>query len=449
MRKVILRYFMALGLVGCLSVTSAILSRGPLAQTAGAPTPPAPPQLLTDTDYRPSTGRTIAVRAGGDFQAALETARFGDAIVLEAGASFRGNFSLPRKEGTGWIVIRSSALESSLPAPGTRVTPEQAHAMPKIISPNSNPAVAAAPGAHHYRFVGVEFSVAESVATVYSIVAFGGDQERIEDAPHNLILDRCYVHGLPKTATFRGVLLNGGASAVIDSYISEIHVSGFDSQAILGYNGAGPFKIINNYLEGAGENIMFGGGDPRTPNLVPSDIEIRRNHIFKPLKWQRGHAEFGGVQWTIKNLLELKNAQRVLIEGNILENVWAQAQTGAAVLFTPRNQGGKAPWSVVQDVMFRNNIVRNAATGVSGLSTDDGHPSQSMKRIAIQNNLWLAIGRSFFMLSAGPVPIEDLLIDHNTAVPTGYFGYHVEGSAPPSLVRFQLTNNVWDLGLLA
>ena len=59
-----------------------------------------------------------------------------------------------------------------------------------------------------------------------------------------------------------------------------------DAQAINGYNGAGPFRIINNYVEGAGENILFGGSDPAITQLVPSNIEVRRNHIYKPLAWQ-------------------------------------------------------------------------------------------------------------------------------------------------------------------
>ena len=42
----------------------------------------------------------------------------------------------------------------------------------------------------------------------------------------------------------------------------------------------------------------------------------------------------------MKNSFELKNARRVLVEGNVFEHVWAAAQTGFAVLFTTRNQGG-------------------------------------------------------------------------------------------------------------
>ncbi len=256
-----------------------------LAQSPGqpAPVPPAPPRVFLDTSYTAPSGRTIAVAAGGDLQAALKAAQPGDVITLEPGAVFAGNFTLPKKAGNGWIVIRSGAPDAKLPATGTRVAPTFASVMPKIVSPNASPAVYTEPGAHHYRFIGVEFSVAASVKTSYSIVAFGGEQTSEADTPHNLVLDRCYVHGHPQLGSRRGILLNSASSAVIDSHISEIHAVGADSQAVLGYNGPGPFKIVNNFLEGAAENIMFGGADPRIPGLVPSDIEIRGNHLFKPM----------------------------------------------------------------------------------------------------------------------------------------------------------------------
>jgi hypothetical protein len=81
----------------------------------------------------------------------------------------------------------------------------------------------------------------------------------------------------------------------------------------------GPFKIVNNFLEAAGETIIFGGG---RATATPTDIEIRRNHMFKPMTWMKGQPGFvGGVDgspFIVKNLFELKNAQRVLLEGNIL-----------------------------------------------------------------------------------------------------------------------------------
>jgi hypothetical protein len=240
----------------------------------------------------------------------------------------------------------------------------------------------------------------------------------------------------------RGVLLNGASSAVIDSHVSEIHAAGADSQAILGYNGPGPFKIVNNYLEATTENIMFGGADPKVPDLVPSDIELRRNHIFKPLRWRPGDPSFAGVTWPVKNLLELKNAQRVLIEGNLLENNWG----GAALVLTPRNQDGRAPWSVVQDVLFRSNIVKNALSGFSLQTSDDGASSQQTKRIALVNNAW-GVTQTFFGLTGGRggVP-EDLVVDHNTAIPGGYSAYYIDVGHPPAMVRFRLTNNLIGFG---
>jgi hypothetical protein len=84
--------------------------------------------------------------------------------------------------------------------------------------------------------------------------------------------------------------------------------------------GACAFRTVNNYLEGAGENLMFGGADPSIPDLVPSDIEIRGNPFFKPLSWKIGHLTYAGRPWSVKNIFELKNARRVLAEGNLLEH---------------------------------------------------------------------------------------------------------------------------------
>jgi hypothetical protein len=429
-----------IGLLSDLVVATASPGSG------GPPAPPLAPRILLDTTYVAPRGRTIAVRAGGDFQAALNAALPGDVITLEAGGVFRGNFILPRKSGSDWIVIRSSARDGVLPPPGTRVKPALAPVLAKLVTPNVVPVIQAAPGARRYRLIGLELTVAESVRTLREIVAFGGTQSRLADTPSDLILDRCYVHGHPAGNLFRGVLLNSAASAVIDSHVSEAHVVGYDSQAILGFNGPGPFKIVNNYLEGAGENIMFGGGDPSIAGLVPSDIEIRGNHLFKPLRWRRDSPDYVGIHWTVKNLLELKNAQRVLIDGNVLENVWVGEQSGASVVLTPRN-GGSAPWSVVQDVMFRNNIVRNALGGVAVQSMDDNHPSKSLSRVAIANNLWIMVDRFFLSVSIHRSPVEDFLVDHNTAIPTRYFSYDLDASTFPGVIRFQFTNNLTGVGV--
>jgi hypothetical protein len=384
---------------------------------------PEKPRVYLNTNYAPPTGRTIAVAAGGDFHGALNQAQPGDVITLEAGATFTGNFTLPNKSGSGWIVIRSSAPDSNLPPPGARIAPSYSNVMPKIVSPNSEPAIRAASGAHHFRFIGLEIGH-KAGSMIYAIVDFDGGQTSLSQVPHDLIVDRCYIHGNPSDNSRRGVALNSASTAVIDSYISECHEVGADSQAIAGWNGPGPFKIVNNYLEGAGENFILGGADPSIQNLILSDVEFRRNHVAKPLKWKLGHPSYAGIKWSVKNLFELKNAQRVLIESNVFEYNWAESQNGFAILFTPRNQNGQSPWSVVQDVIFADNTLRHSGGGfnISGPDNVAG-VSQPSRRILIRNNLiedidgkaWGGAGKLFQIISGA----EYVTIDHNTGFATG------------------------------
>ena len=259
---------------------------------------PELPRVFLDTTYSPPTrGRLLSVGAGGDLQAALHASRPGDVIELQAGAIFTGNFILPKKPGADWIYIRSSA-HALLPRPGTRVLPSHASLMPKIDSRSRAPAIRTAAGAHHYRFVGIEVTARGATRStgpysdnnVVYLEAEDG-QTSLSQVPTDIVFDRCYVHGTATGSVRRGIAMNGARIAVVDSYLADFHEVGADSQAISGWNGPGPFKIVNNYLEGAGENLMFGGADPAIPDLVPSDIEIRRNHLFKPLSWKIGASD--------------------------------------------------------------------------------------------------------------------------------------------------------------
>ena len=429
--------FMA-GLAACQSATQALAHQNALL--------PEPPREFVDTTLAPSTGQTIQVKEGDDLQDAIDVAQPGDTIVLEAGATFKGPFTLPNKNtGSGWITIRTSTLGRDFPAPGTRVGPSHASLMPKLISWKGEGVVLAERGAHHYRFIGVEVTPYEGTY-LYSLMWFGTNRERgLDELPHHIIVDRCYIHGDPKKGSRRGVALNGRHLAVIDSYISDFKEVGGDSQAILGWGGAGPFKIVNNYLEGAGENVMFGGGDPFIKDLVPSDIEVRGNQMAKPLKWKKNDPSYEGTAWTVKNLFELKNARRVLVEGNVLEYNWEESQSGFAVLFTVRNQDGKAPWSAVEDVQFLNNIIRHSGSGINLLGHDNNRPpdqSQETKRILIQNNLWEDIGGErwggrgiLFQMLEGT---SDVTIERNTGLQKGYVLF----SMGPPHRRFTFRNNI-------
>jgi cellulose synthase/poly-beta-1,6-N-acetylglucosamine synthase-like glycosyltransferase len=404
--------------------------------SAAEPNAPEPPRAFVEIPQLTTTGRTIRVPAGGDLQKALDEAKGGDRIELEPRATYVGPFHLKAKDGDGWIVIVSAG---ALPKSGRHVQPSEAAAMARLISAGDF-VVATDPGAHHYRFVAIEFAP-KAGSFVSSLVQFGDKEASADAIPHHLIIDRCYLHGDARIGGRRGVALNARHAAVIDSYLSDFKEVGADSQAIGGWNGPGPFKIANNYLEGAGENIMFGGSDPKIPDLVPSDIEIVRNHLSKPLRWRKGNPSFEGVEWTVKNLFELKNARRVVVNGNLLEYNWPQAQNGFSILFTVRNQDGAAPWSTIEDVSFTNNLVRHVAAGVNMLGRDDNNPSQQAKRITIRNNVFLDVGGTWgqgrlFQLLDG---VSGVTIDHNTAFQTG--GIVFGGDHQPH-TGFVFQNNV-------
>lgn len=293
-----------------------------------------------------------------------------------------------------------------------------------IRTPSVEPAVNIPPKTGPVILKGLKICTSPDVPMVYTILNCGSWQTSVlADVPQGLVIDSCEIFGQPNQDIQQGVIADAANVVIQNSKIREIHHSGADAQAILVRNGPGPFRILDNYLEASGENILFGGADARIPDLVPSDIEIRRNLITAPLSWNVYGLDFvpifgQAVTWTTdpapgpnepstdhyrprwidaqgntakhyknKNRLELKNARHVLIDGNTFQNSWGDAQIGFGVLFTVRNQDGTNPWAVVEDITFTNNSLLNVAGGFQLLGLDYIHPSQQCARLRIANNL--------------------------------------------------------------
>ncbi|HEX4346662.1 MAG TPA: carbohydrate-binding protein [Vicinamibacterales bacterium] len=380
--------------------------------------PPSPGPIAVPVQL----SATINIHAGDNLQAAIDNAHPGDTLLLDAGATFTGNFLLPAKSGSDFVTIRSAAPDASLPGATTRVDPSYASLLPKLVSPNTLPALATESGAHHYRLLALEFPA--NPLGYYDMLDLGDGsslQNTLSSVPHDLVLDRLYMHGDVALGQKRAIGLNSASTTIENCYISDIKSVGQDAQAIAGWNGPGPYTIRNNYIEAAAENILFGGADPAIPNLVPSNITIVGNYITKQVAWR-------GQGWQVKNSLELKNAAHVTITGNTIENSWSDAQAGFIVVFTVRDQDGTAPWSTIADVTFSNNVVRHGGGLVNILGLDDNvtaHPSVRMLGLEISGNLvydidprkwdnpmtgeW-AVGRAVEILG-GPQNVD---ISHNT-----------------------------------
>jgi hypothetical protein len=387
------------------------------------------------------------VPAGADLQNYIDRARPGDVLLLEPGATYVGNFTLPAlPEQTAvvpaqYITIRTAADNSRFPT-GGRVTPELAQWMPTIRSPNGGSALATKPGAHHWRLQWLAFEAnSGGEGNIISLGDGSAAQRDLASVPHHLELDGLIIRGDPARGQKRAIALNSADTVIRNSDIREIKAAGQDSQAICGWNGPGPYVIDNNYLEAAAENVMFGGSDPAIRDLVPTGITIRRNYVTKPLEWR-------GSRWTVKNLLELKNARRVTVESNVFENNWVAAQTGYALLFKPVNQDGKAPWSDVSDVTVQYNIVRHVSSAINILGTDYEHPSAHMRGLVIRDNVfydvdagrWGGDGR-FMLIGGGPA---EIVVDHNTVIQSGSVVqfYGTQNGRPWVIDNLHFTNNL-------
>lgn len=381
----------------------------------------------------------------------------GEIIRLAAGQTFSGNFTLPALTMAPgkWIVVRTDTADSSLPAEGVRISPSYSPVLAKILAPGNSRALQTSSQSNHFWFMGLEIGVASNVTfNDGAIVAVGNGEKQVALLPSYIVLDRCYIHGNPTGEFKRGLEANGTFVAAINSYFenfqSNTQGSSFDSQAIGTWSTTGPLKIENNFLEGSGENILLGGAKSQLPApIVPSDIEVRFNHFFKRLSWYSKSSSYQAPTRIVKNILEFKNAQRVLLEGNILENSWGQAQVGFAIVITPRGQAGAMPWATVADVTIRYNIIRRSGAGIEIAGGDNTGPSDTSQRISIRDNFfdditantWSGPGYFFQILGAIPPTPHDLEVVHNTGFQSDQI--IAFGSAPKNKITgFVYSNNI-------
>jgi hypothetical protein len=430
--------------------------------------------FYTALDGTPSPGKQVHVSSKSSLASALADAKCGETLLLPAGSSFDIT-DLPAKkcDDQHYITVRTDTPDSKLPPESTRVSPAWAGVAslpgrPAFAHPSGGPAKllatlvvrrpAGASVGDHIRFIGIEWTTPADA-----------NIGRIATAEHSnhIIFDRNWFHPAEGAEVGHGVGIIDGSNtiAIINSYISGLNCISragkcTDATAVGGGSGDEPIftlKLYNNFLESSGENILFGGS---ASSINPTDIEIRRNHLFRPMIWKEDAPGYvpssAGHPFVVKNNFEMKNAVRVLFESNLLENTWGGfSQTGWAVLITPKSQQGECPKCRVNDVTIRYCRIRNTAgafqiANVHAGKAADAYPADggrySIHDVFVDNlhDRDYKGGGTFLILVNEQPPIHDLQIDHVTSFGPGIIMSIL--NAGPKLPNFSFTNNVFVVG---
>lgn len=444
--------------------------------------------VYTSMDGSPSPGKVTYVASGGDIVSTVNAAKCGDTIQLAEGASFTltGDPSFPAKncDSGHWITIRTSAPDSSLPAEHTRINPSYAgvaslSGRPAFSGPNKKimaKLLVSGSGdiqiGDHYRLIGLEITRPSDGTWHNALVGLAGS---------HIILDRDWIHGDSTADTTHLVQTQDGADhvAIINSYMNDAHCNASknvcsDSQDWSDGGHGKVMKAFNNFMEASGESVLFGGAKAV---IITSDVEIRLNHMFKPLTWNPLDKKYIGTKFSVKNNFELKEGERIFLEGNIMENTWGGfTQKGANIVLTPKNSSCSICY--VSDVTLRYNYVLHGARGLelangqSGSKWSLGGYNYSIHDLVFDGMQYAECYECGYFLnefnsaysSTEPPPsaevMHDVTLNHITIVNTGFLatgktatGFMAMSGPPkgnktatPRIDNFNVTNSIADAG---
>ncbi len=192
--------------------------------------------------------------------------------------------------------------------------------------------------------------------------------------------------------------------------------------------------------------------------LIPSDITITRNYIYKPPTWNPSDPSYDGINRPSKNFIEDKYGSRWLVSGNAMVNSWSNGQSYAFNLNTS-DQNGDCPWCFSSDVTVQNNIIKNISGAFLIIPTQTYSSTACpgmLRRVVLQNNLfWVSGGSPHIAKPEGIISlagvggtctqtgggVDSLQIIHNNFLGAGV-NMFMSGNTPYNYTNLVIRDNI-------
>ena len=259
-------------------------------------------------------------------QAAAITGAANHQILISPSTVCKGNYKLPARAGSGWIVVRTSTPDSQLPPEGSRITPAYTSLLPTLSSVNTY--VNALDGVFYinenpsskWRFVGLKFTGQSGYHSTLFTIGYEGA---------NIVIDRNIFFSDKSNGetVLESIQASGSQIVIANSYIYNVRPG--DLALAIDITSAKGILIDNNYINAPGISVFaqeFG-------NVVQgSDYKITRNYF----EWDKAYINNS----ITRHQIEFKSGNRILIDGNTFTSMWAGGITGSispSILFSPRN----------------------------------------------------------------------------------------------------------------
>ena len=192
--------------------------------------------------------------------------------------------------------------------------------------------------------------------------------------------------------------------------------------------------------------------------ILPNDITITKNYLYKLPSWNPSDPSYDGVRRSSKNFVEVKYGKRWNVTANIMVNTWYNGQQ-FAFNFNASDQDGNCPWCTASDVTVTNNIIKNISGAFQIITAQTGGANQAcpgpLARVLIQNNLFFVPGASPYIASGGSVfelagyafcsitggGVDSVQITHNHLMGAGN-NMVLSGGAPYNYTNLLIRDNL-------